>query len=552
MTDYKGVQFSFESKRRHEKLRLYRRAGLVLLLLALTVLTLLWRQGVGLHKRVSDLLSEQLSPAAFRQSLPAYRFFPRARAEAIALSWCLEDCAKGQQLLNQISRRSPFFKADSLLSHLIEKASPLPFISYAEFLEKHDNLPPFYTILLRHAKYQSVAEAELKRGLDMAPASEGMDQIRARIQKQNRELAKGEVVVVRDRENRPLASWSPKEGTLSEALPGFSLRPLVPLFAKGYRQIRLSLSLDLQQYTHKQFHAHFGSLVLIDLETGAILTAYSKPRHKDNLPNSAFSERYEPGSIIKLLTLFFYSEQKRAFTFPYQCKGNMIIDDRLFYDWMPHGRIESIQEAMALSCNLVFAGMGTELGADALVKGLGEFYFNRPRGLEDGPFSFSLGRTATPRNQYDLANLSIGLEEIETSTVHAAIISGLIAGNGILPHPHLMASSSNILGLVIGEGGKAPLEIHPRGISYLVLQQSMILAVDHPQGTARRGVNDRFPFAAKTGTAGNRKNGLDAIIIAYFPRHSPRYALAFRLEGGGKAEYTGAIFLSRYLAGFPD
>ncbi len=551
MTDYKGIQFSFEGKRRHGRIKLLRRIALTILLLVLTATFFLWWQHRDLQQRTSELLSGSISPQTFRSSLPAFHFLPRARAEAVAISWCLEKPEAGEKFLSEIVNRSSFFDPNPILDRLVDQESPAPFITYARFLDRHEFLSAYHTILLQLASYQTVTEDELRQGLAEAPEKAGSEQIKSRIRALNTELGAKELVVIRDRENRILGTWSTQNSRLKERLPGFSLSPLEPLFKSGYRQIRLTLNLELQKHAEQHFRSHHGSLVLLDLESGAILTAYSKPLSEKSGGNSAFSELYEPGSIIKLLTLLSFNEQKKVPLFPFSCKGHMTLDGRLFYDWMVHGNIESAQEAMALSCNLVFARMGLELGPALIKKGLGAFFFDLKHPLKDGPFTFHSGRTRPVESPYALANLSIGLEEIEMSTVHSAVITGLIAGSGILPHPHLLASSSTLLGLVSSRPVTPPLEVHPRSLQYLPLQQSMVMAVDHPLGTARRARNSTIQFASKTGTAGDRTKGLDTVIIAYFPRQNPKYALAFRLERGGKAEYNGALFLNRYLTNFP-
>ncbi len=551
MTDYKGVQFSFKGKRRQERKILLRRITIILLLVSILFGSYLWWQSRDLKQRMTGLLSETMTPGSFRESLPSYFLFPSARQEALAIAWCLEDIATGNNLFKKINRRSSFFDPEPILDRLLDKASPAPFIAYATFLSGNHDLSPYYEVLLKQASYVAVNDTELQSGLAKMPKKAGSVQIKERISRLNKELTEKEVVVVRDRDNRVLATWLPEKHRLKENLPGFSLDPLIPLFENGYRQIRMTVGLDLQQHAESHFRSYCGSLVLLDLESGGILAAYSKPFSKDSPANPVFCELYEPGSIIKLLTLFIYSGNRGNSLFPLECRGNMTVDGKLFYDWTVHGRIETPQQAMAFSCNLAFAKMGLELGPENMSKGLDDFLFKNGDLFGDGPFSFHLGQYRRPGDSFALANLSIGLEEIRITTVHAALISGLIASNGILPRPFLLASSDTILGLVVSREKRPAIEVHPRSMQYLTLQQSMIMAVDHPNGTARRAQNARIPPAVKTGTAGDSKLGLDAIILTFFPRHSPRYALAFRLERGGKAEYNGAIFLNQYLTDFP-
>ena len=75
----------------------------------------------------------------------------------------------------------------------------------------------------------------------------------------------------------------------------------------------------------------------------------------------------------------------------------------------------------------------------------------------------------------------------------------------------------------------------------------MIEVVENENGTARRARMEAVRIAAKTGTAGSSQNGLDAIVIGFFPVEKPDYAFALRLEGGGKAEFNGAYVLRDFL-----
>lgn len=530
---------------------LLRRISLLLVLLSMLTGSFLWWQRRDLRQKMNSLLAGTVSSQVFRETLPSCFFFPSARQEALAISWCLDDIETGNRLFKAITKRSSFFAPDTILNHLLDNASPEAFIAYAAFLARHDDLSPYYSVLSKQISYEAVSEAELQKGIDAIPRTAARDKIKERMGKLNQQLAEGDVPVVWDRENRVLATWSPSSRSLKEHLPGFSLEPLVPSLQTGYRQIRMTIGLDLQQHAEAHFRSYHGSLILLDLESGAILAAYSKPFSPGGSINPVLSDSYEPGSIIKLLTLFTYSGSDDRTLFPFVCQGNMTLDGKIFYDWTVHGKIETPQQAMALSCNLAFARMGLELGSEKLAQGLRSFHFNREERYGDGPFVFPMGQYRTPRDKFSLANLSIGLEEIEITTLHAALITGLIAGNGILPHPHLLASSETVLGQVVGRDHPAPMEVHARSMQYLLLQQSMAMAVDHASGTAKRAQNEKILPAVKTGTAGSSKLGLDAVIISYFPRHAPRYALAFRLERGGKAEYNGALFLNRYLTTFP-
>ena len=51
----------------------------------------------------------------------------------------------------------------------------------------------------------------------------------------------------------------------------------------------------------------------------------------------------------------------------------------------------------------------------------------------------------------------------------------------------------------------------------------------------------------KTGTAGERKNGLEALILAFAPVESPRIAFGVIAEDAGPAEFAGAKIAHDFL-----
>jgi len=85
---------------------------------------------------------------------------------------------------------------------------------------------------------------------------------------------------------------------------------------------------------------------------------------------------------------------------------------------------------------------------------------------------------------------------------------------------------------------------------YHKVKTAMVAVVEDPYGTGKRAKVDFMRFAMKTGTSGKKDEGFDAIITGFFPAEKPRYAFAFRLEGGGKSELKGAQFVYDILNSF--
>ncbi len=76
---------------------------------------------------------------------------------------------------------------------------------------------------------------------------------------------------------------------------------------------------------------------------------------------------------------------------------------------------------------------------------------------------------------------------------------------------------------------------------------AMEAVVTDAKGTGHRAQLPGISIAMKTGTAGERKNGLDAVILAFAPADSPRIAFGIIAEDAGPAELAGAKIAHDFL-----
>jgi hypothetical protein len=72
-------------------------------------------------------------------------------------------------------------------------------------------------------------------------------------------------------------------------------------------------------------------------------------------------------------------------------------------------------------------------------------------------------------------------------------------------------------------------------------------AISNPDGTAARLRVGWVRAAVKTGTAGDRRSGYDAIVLGYLPAGSPRVAFGLIAEDAGLAGVEGIRILQRFL-----
>jgi cell division protein FtsI/penicillin-binding protein 2 len=234
--------------------------------------------------------------------------------------------------------------------------------------------------------------------------------------------------------------------------------------------------------------------------------------------------------------------------FPYTCKGFLEIDGRHFGDWLPsgHGVLNSIDDALAVSCNVFFADVGLRLGIDRLRRFMTAAGFDSQANL--GIFPVPLGKTIGPIfNHFETAFYAIGLEHESMNALHVAMIASMMANRGELTTPKLLIQRRSILGDVVATSppqGKTRLA-SPAAAETMV--HAMEAVATEAKGTGRRAPVSGISLAMKTGTAGERKNGLEALILAFAPVESPKIAFGVIAEDAGPAEFAGAKIAHDFL-----
>ena len=307
----------------------------------------------------------------------------------------------------------------------------------------------------------------------------------------------------------------------------------------------IELTLD-RRFQHAAMQALGGfraSLVAIDPKTNEVL-AIATNRGNGPLRNLALEQQYEPGSVIKVLT----AGTGARVDFPYTCTGALPIDGRSFGDWREggHGVLPDFEEALAQSCNVVFADIGLKAGREALMslhKRAG-FDGNTNVGLFEVPNGRTVGQIF---NNFETAFYAIGLEHETVTTFHLAMLASMMANRGTLTTPRIYRARRSILGEVAGEPPKqSTQQVMTRENAERVVK-AMRAVVERPEGTGRRAKVEGITLALKTGTAGERP-GFNSLILAFAPVESPKIAFALIAEDAGPSEFAAAKIAHDFLA----
>ena len=365
-----------------------------------------------------------------------------------------------------------------------------------------------------------------------------------------------------DRAGEPIAAWDVAGNRVAATDPTFA--PLVESTAGALtfgsqantlgtkNTIETTLDPVVQNAALAALGSYRGGFVAIDPRTNEIL-AIASTAGKGTPSNIALESQYEPGSVVKIVTGLNAIESgvDLKSLFPYDCKGFLDIDGRRFADWVPngHGKLASIDEAFAVSCNIVFADVGLRLGAGKIRSSMVASGFNDETDL--GVFKVPLGRIIEPvPDRFETAFLAIGLKHETTTAMHLAMIASMMANRGMLTTPRLMRSRHSLL----GDPAAGPAPQPSARIATVAAAETMIRAmqavVTDPRGTGRRGEIPGVSMALKTGTSGSAKDhALNAVIVGFAPVESPKIAFAVIAEDAGPAEYAGAKIAHDFVAG---
>jgi peptidoglycan glycosyltransferase len=242
---------------------------------------------------------------------------------------------------------------------------------------------------------------------------------------------------------------------------------------------------------------------------------------------------YAPGSSFKLVTATAALEAGvvRPNT-PCFCGGGFSIGSYRIpcFRGTVHGGL-SFEEALARSCNVTFARIGTRVGDQRLLAQAARYGLGQPI---PGDLETSRSRIPPPERHLRraiVAQLAFGQGPVAVTPLQMALIGASIANGGVMMRPGIVHSVVSPEGAVLARFRPRPLRRVMRRDTADALRAMMTRGV--ASGTGGRARLPSVAVAGKTGTAQNPHGEDHAWFIGFAPAEKPRIAVAVLVEHGG-------------------
>ena len=322
----------------------------------------------------------------------------------------------------------------------------------------------------------------------------------------------------------------------AELLSGYS--PVTGLAPEG-GSVQLSIDAYLNAAALDALDGRRGAVAVMDYKTGELLCMVSSPafdpdtgidetdsRYEGAYLNRCISAAYTPGSVFKLLTLAAALETvPDLYERRFDCAGSIVVDGNRITCTGVHGS-QTIEQALANSCNCAFATLALELGGETLQR------YARSLGLS-GQLQLH-GAATTPGRcdafadgSADLAWSGVGQATDLVCPLAMLRLSAAIANGGMAAQPTLLC------------GEKADLTRLLPADTAQQIKSMMNYNVAAVYGQAN------FPgltLCAKYGTAEVGDGTSHAWFTGFLDDEAHPYAFVVLIEnGGGGARNAGPV-----------
>lgn len=196
------------------------------------------------------------------------------------------------------------------------------------------------------------------------------------------------------------------------------------------------------------------STLAYDPEAPPTITKDNEKQYDGVYLDNVLSSSYTPGSIFKIVTAAAAIENiPDIFERTWNCTGSEEIGGSDVTCVEPHGTV-NFEQAMAYSCNIVFAKLAVELGPEKMTAEAKKIGIN---------MSFDVSGVATSKGHYDVSKANtnqlawsgVGQYNDMVNPMQMAVICGAIANGGKSTTPNIVEDGAASILSAVGLGGKS-------------------------------------------------------------------------------------------------
>lgn len=365
----------------------------------------------------------------------------------------------------------------------------------------------------------------------------------------------------------------------------------------GYT-VHLTLDREVQETAYEALQGKEGTIVAIDVNTGAIVAMVSTPAFDPNsfargikaedwrtlikdrlrpLSNRSTQGQYPPGSTFKIIMAIAGLEeglvQPDSQIFD---PGYLVFGNRTFRDWKKHGHgYVDLHKGIVESCDVYFYHLGQRIGVDRIAKWSRAFGLGEKSGIAlDEEKSGLIPDTQWKRKRYrqpwypgETLSIAIGQGYLTVTPLQMANMMAAVANGGTLYRPRIVSRVESVDGATVHEYG--PEKIRTIDLKKTTLERvhkALADVVRSATGTGGGARSAMVAIAGKTGTAQviemkgaylkseqlSYFNRDHAWFVAYAPVENPKIALAVLVEHGGHGGSAAAPLAKKVIEKFNE
>lgn len=320
-----------------------------------------------------------------------------------------------------------------------------------------------------------------------------------------------------------------------------------------------TLNVELSQIASNALGNYKGAVVVMDPETGKILTMVSKPTYNPNgltestwekltadkgeksaLYNRATQGLYPPGSTFKLYTVLEYMRENKKYNkFQYTCTGSVGSgEDRIqCYGGEVHGNVD-LTTAFSDSCNTAFCEIGGQLQVTKWRDLCEDLYYNKEIPLTRMEQKISRFAVNGSTAMGDVMQASIGQGDTLVTPLQNALLVSAAVNKGTLMKPYIIDRVEDFAGNVLESREATVLSEPLTQKEAKALKKFMRATVT--EGTATALNSSSYKAGGKTGSAEFQNGSTDshAWFVGYAEKGGKKLVVSIIVEKAG----TGSAY----------